>query len=160
MSAISVKEIAGAVADSEMKFTPQGKAVTKVRLAFSDPFFNEDTRQWESRNQFFVEATAWERTAEQLADVAVKGAQILVWGKLVTDQWEDRQTGEKRSKPALKIKGFRPLGKLPETGAASPGGASASGGWGDPQATTSPTGAAQPADNWGGQRSGEWGGWQ
>lgn len=139
MSAIQVKEIAGVVKDAELTFTPQGKAVAKVFLAFSDSRKNDQTQEWESLNQFFVEATAWEHTAEQIAEVATKGAQLLVWGKLQTDQWQDKQTGDKRSKPALKVQGFRPVGKLPQVGQG---------------ARPSPDQAQQ----WGGGQSDPWGG--
>lgn len=156
MSAIEVnKELGGVIEDAELRFSPQGKAFTKVRLGFSDPVFNQETQQWSNVNQFYVEGTAWERTAEQLAEVATKGTQILVWGKLVTDTWEDRETGQKRSKPSLKIKGFRPVGKLPDVGNSGGGAAQAptgqtQSGWGDQQ--TAPGG-------WGGAPSGggSWG---
>ena len=148
MSAIRIKEIAGVVADGELRFTPQGKPVFKVRLAFSDAIYDQQTQQWSNVNEFYVEGTAWERTAEQLAEVATKGAQILVWGALATDSWEDKQTGDKRSKPALKIKGFRPIGKLPEVGQQPQGG-----GFGGGQAQSQPAGQYDP---W----SGQGGGWE
>lgn len=141
MSAISIKEIAGVVKDAELTFTSQGKAVAKVYLAFSDSRKNEHTQEWESLNQFFVEGTAWENTAEQLTEAATKGAQLLVWGKLKTDQWQDKQTGDKRSKPALTIQGFRPVGKLPQAGQQS-----------------RPTQTAQQPSQWGGGQSDPWAG--
>ena len=146
MSAIFVKEIAGVVKDAELKFTQQGKAITKVYMAFSDSRKNEQTQEWESLNQFFVEGTAWEHTAEQLAEAGTKGAQLLVWGKLATDQWEDKQTGDKRSKPSLKVQGFRPVGRLPQVGQSQSSAPPQSQGWGQSQ---------PQSDVWGG--NGGWG---
>lgn len=151
MAGIFIKEVGGVVADAELKWTPQGKAVCRVRLGFSDPVYDDQTQQWSNVNQFWVEADAWERTAEQIAEVATKGTQLLVWGKLTTDQWEDKQTGEKKSKPKLKLKGFRPVGKLPQVEQQQGQGGGFSGG--QPQGQqprNDPWAAPQPAQGgWG-----------
>lgn len=49
----------------------------------------------------FVDVTAWGRTAENAAKYLSKGSQAYISGRLVLDQWNDKNTGEKRSK--LKI---------------------------------------------------------
>lgn len=143
MSAIRIKDIGGVVADADLTFTQAGKAVCKVRLGFSDAVYDQETQQWKNVNQFYVEGTAWEKTALQLAEVATQGTQLLVWGALATDQWEDKQTGDKRSKPALKIKGFRPVGKLPDVGQQAQQTQPQGHAGGQPQ--SDPWGAQQPA---------------
>ena len=52
----------------------------------------------------FVEITCWERQAEYI-DGTAKGALVCVEGRIVQDEWQDKQTGAKRSK--LKVVAHR-----------------------------------------------------
>ena len=105
----TIQETAGVIADPELRFTPQGKAVLSIRLAFNDSRYNEETRQWENTKTFYVDATAWEKTAERLADQIRKGDQVYVSGRLETQSWE--KDGEKKSKPSLTVRTMRKLEK-------------------------------------------------
>ena len=105
----TIQETAGVIADPELRFTPQGKAVLSIRLAFNDSKYNEETRQWENSKTFYVDATAWEQTAERLADQIRKGDQVYVSGRLETQSWE--KDGEKKSKPSLTVRTMRKLEK-------------------------------------------------
>ena len=105
----TIQEIAGVLADPELRFTQQGKAVLSIRLAFNDSRYNEETRQWENSKTFYVDATAWEQTAERLADQIRKGDQVYVSGRLETQSWE--KDGEKKSKPSLTVRTMRKLEK-------------------------------------------------
>ena len=98
----TIQETAGVIAEPEMRFTPQGKAVLSIRLAFNDSRYNEETRQWENTKTFYVDATAWEQTAERLAAQIRKGDQVYVSGRLETQSWE--KDGEKKSKPSLTVR--------------------------------------------------------
>lgn len=109
MAIPTIKEIAGVITEPEMRFTPQGKAVMSVRLAFNDSRYNEQTSQWENTKTFYVDATAWEQTAERLADQIRQGDQVFVEGRLDTQSWE--KDGEKKSKPNLTIRTMRKLEK-------------------------------------------------
>ena len=105
----TIQETAGVIAEPEMRFTQQGKAVLSIRLAFNDSRYNEETRQWENSKTFYVDATAWEQTAERLADQIRKGDQVYVSGRLETQSWE--KDGEKKSKPSLTVRTMRKLEK-------------------------------------------------
>ena len=105
----TIQETAGVIADPELRFTSQGKAVLSIRLAFNDSRYNEETRQWENTKTFYVDATAWEQTAERLADQIRKGDQVYVSGRLETQSWE--KDGEKKSKPSLTVRTMRKLEK-------------------------------------------------
>ena len=149
----TIQETAGVLADPELRFTSQGKAVLSIRLAFNDSRYNEETRQWENSKTFYVDATAWEQTAERLADQIRKGDQVYVSGRLETQSWE--KDGEKKSKPSLTVRTMRKLEK--NAPAQQQGGgnfASAqSAGFGAPQ----PPAPAQQ-DPWaGGQQQPAWG---
>lgn len=109
MSIPTIQGLAGITADPEMRYTPQGKAVLSVRLAFSDRKFNEQTREWDTSKSFYVDGTAWEETAERLSSQLAKGDQVYVEGRLETQSWE--KDGEKKSKPALQLRAVRKLEK-------------------------------------------------
>ena len=149
----TIQETAGVIAEPEMRFTPQGKAVLSIRLAFNDSRYNEETRQWENTKTFYVDATAWEQTAERLADQIRKGDQVYVSGRLETQSWE--KDGEKKSKPSLTVRTMRKLEKNAPTQQQGAGNfASAqSAGFGSPQSP-----AAPQQDPWaGGQQQPAWG---
>ena len=150
----TIQETAGVIADPELRFTQQGKAVLSVRLAFNDSRYNQETRQWENAKTFYVDGTAWEQTAERLADQIKKGDQVYVSGRLETQTWE--KDGEKKSKPALTIRTMRKFEKAqapqsrPGAWQSSPQGTD----WGTPQnQPPQPQQAPQPpADPWQGQQ--------
>ncbi|GAA0550169.1 single-stranded DNA-binding protein [Paractinoplanes ferrugineus] len=83
------------VDDPEIRFTPNGKAVAKVRLAFSDRKKNETTNQWEDGNKAFLEASVWNDEAEHIAESLQRGMEVLVSGKLRQREYQTRE-GEKR----------------------------------------------------------------
>src|SRR5262245_4437022 len=51
--------------------------------------------------------TAFGRTAEVIAEFVKKGNPIFVEGRLSLDQWDDKQTGQKRSKIKVIAEGFQ-----------------------------------------------------
>jgi len=143
MSIPTIQGLAGITAEPDMRFTPGGKAVLSVRLAFSDRKFNEQTREWDTSKSFYVDGTAWEDTAERLAQQLAKGDQVYVEGRLETQSWE--KDGEKKSKPVLQLRTVRKLEK---------------GNGGNNQPAQSQQPSQQPAQGgWGGQPSnvGGWG---
>ena len=117
MSIPTIHEQAGVITDVELRFTQSNKAVANVRLAFNDSKYNEDTRQWENTRTLYLDATAWEHTAERMAEHVKKGDQVYVEGRLETQEWEDKQTGQKRSKPLLQLRTIR---KFERTGNGTP----------------------------------------
>ncbi len=82
--------------DPELRRTPNGIAVTELRLA--------TTRRWSGRDgerreeSLFIDVTVWDRQAENCCQFLRKGSSIHVEGSLRMDTWEDKNTGEKRSK--------------------------------------------------------------
>jgi len=82
--------------DPELRRTTSGTAVTELRLA--------TTRTWQGRDgerreeTLFVDVTVWDRQAENCCQYLRKGSGIHVEGSLKMDTWDDKNTGEKRSK--------------------------------------------------------------
>lgn len=86
--------------DVEMRFTPSGMAVAKIGLATNRKF--RDTKTNELREEVtFVDITAFGKTAELCGQYLSKGRSVFIEGRLKFDQWDDKQTGQKRSKLAV-----------------------------------------------------------
>jgi len=134
MSIPTIQGLAGITAEPDMKYTPGGKAVLTVRLAFSDRKFNEQTREWDTTKSFYVDGTAWEDTAERLSGQLAKGDQVYVEGRLETQSWE--KDGDKRSKPVLQLRTVRKLEKGNNQPATNAGNAPADSTWGGNQPAT------------------------
>lgn len=109
MAIPTISDIAGITADPELKHTNSGKAILNIRLAFNDSKFNEETRKWDTVKTFYVDAQAWEQTAERLYDQLAKGDQVYVTGRIETQSWE--KDGEKKSKPVMNLQAVRKLAK-------------------------------------------------
>ncbi|HLL68979.1 MAG TPA: single-stranded DNA-binding protein [Micromonosporaceae bacterium] len=108
MSLPTLTGVGRATADPELRFAPSGMAVAKVNLAFNSRKKNEATGQYEDDKVFFVEAVAFKQLAENLAESVQRGVEIVVTGRLVTESWEDKNGGGKRSKPSLLIDSIGP----------------------------------------------------
>src|SRR5262245_64323529 len=82
--------------DPELRYTPKGMAIAKVGLAVNRNWTNEAGEKKEEVT--FVDVDIFGRTAENVAQYMRKGRPILIEGRLRLDQWDDKQTGQKRSK--------------------------------------------------------------
>lgn len=82
--------------DPELRYTPKGMAVAKIGLAVNRTWRSEAGEQKEEVT--FVDVDIWGRTAENVGQYMRKGSPILIEGRLRLDQWDDKQTGQKRSK--------------------------------------------------------------
>jgi single-strand DNA-binding protein len=82
--------------DPEIRFTSHGKAVGEINIAINRVWNNErGERQEEST---FVEVTIWGRQAETAQQYLTKGRGVLIEGRLHLDVWDDKATGQKRTK--------------------------------------------------------------
>ena len=82
--------------DPELRRTPSGSAVTELRLATSRSWAGRDGERKEET--LFIDVTVWDRQAETCCQYLKKGRAVHVEGYLKMDSWEDKNTGEKRSK--------------------------------------------------------------
>ena len=82
--------------DPETRYTNSGTAITDISLAVSRFYKNE---AGETRDETdFIDVTAFGRSAEIIQKHLHKGNPLFVEGRLKLDQWDDKQTGAKRSK--------------------------------------------------------------
>jgi single-strand DNA-binding protein len=90
----------------EIRFSAQGTAVAKVRLAFNARK-KDDQGNWVDGDSFFIDGKVFGQHAQNLGDSLDKGMEVVVSGRLKTERWETRD-GEKRSGPSLLIDSIGP----------------------------------------------------
>ena len=78
--------------DPEMRYTPNGNAVTSFSVATGRSYTTRDGERREETEWFTV--TAWNRLAETCNQYVVKGMRVYVEGRLKSDSWvgNDGQT--------------------------------------------------------------------
>lgn len=130
--------------DPEVKFTSKGSAVTDIGLAINRNYTLDNGEKREETT--FVDVELWGRLAEIAGEYAKKGRPIYVEGRLRMDTWEDKTSGQKRSRMKVVGENIQLLGGRPE------GGGRPSGGGGDhdnheahaPRRTAPPSRPAAP----------------
>jgi single-strand DNA-binding protein len=90
----NVTLIGNLVDDPELRFTPSGVAMAKIRMAVNRRW-RDQAGDWQENTSFFT-GTVWREQAEQAAESLQKGARVIVVGRLEQRSWETEQ-GEKRS---------------------------------------------------------------
>ena len=91
--------------DPELRYTPKGMAIAKIGLAINRTWKNEAGETKEDTT--FVDVDAFGRQAEVIGQYLKKGRPILIEGRLRLDQWDDKQTGQKRSKLGVVLESFQ-----------------------------------------------------
>src|ERR1043165_5119057 len=82
--------------DPELRYTPKGTAIAKIGLAVNR-VWTTDTGE-KKEDVTFIDVDIFGRTAENVGQFMRKGRPIMIEGRLKLDQWDDKQTGQKRSK--------------------------------------------------------------
>ena len=107
--------------DPELRYTPKGMAVARLGMAINRNWKTETGEQKEEVT--FVDIDAFGRQAEVVSQYLRKGRPVLVEGRLRLDQWDDKQTNQKRSKLLVVLESFSFLDSQ-RTGEAGAGGPS------------------------------------
>ncbi len=87
--------------DPEIRYTPKGTAVAEFGLAINRTWTNEGGQKQEEVT--FIDITLWSRIAELAQKHLTKGSSVYIEGRLHLESWDDKTTGQKRSK--LKVVG-------------------------------------------------------
>src|SRR3954470_16597670 len=87
--------------DPEVRYTPKGSAVADLGIAVNRQYTLDNGEKREEVT--FVDVTFWGRTAEVAGEYLKKGRPVFIEGRLQLDTWDDKQSGQKRSK--LKVIG-------------------------------------------------------
>jgi single-strand DNA-binding protein len=105
--------------DPELRYTPQGTAVADLRLAVTTVRGRSGSERKEET--LFIDCTVWDRQAETCSEYLSKGRPVLVEGRLIEDQWQDKETGERRSRVKVYVQNVQFLGSRGEGGSGSSG---------------------------------------
>ena len=104
--------------DPEIRYTPKGTAVAEIGLAVNRVYSGEDGERKEETT--FVDVTLWARQAEVAGQYLKKGRPVFIEGRLQLDSWEDKQTGQKRSRLRVVGENLQLLGSRQDAEGTSP----------------------------------------
>lgn len=88
-------------ADPSLTFTGNGTAKLAFSVAVNHVW--RDAAGEQQKKVSYFDCVAWRQTAEQAADVLSKGIGVIVTGRLEQRSWDDKETGQKRSKIELVV---------------------------------------------------------
>jgi single-strand DNA-binding protein len=106
--------------DPEVRYTSGGQAVANLRIATSRSWTDKQSSQRKEETEWH-DVEVWGKQAEQCGEFLAKGRQVYVEGRLKTDSWDDKQTGQKRFRVKVVADTVRFLGGGGR-GAGGPGG--------------------------------------
>jgi single-strand DNA-binding protein len=99
--------------DPEVRYTPKGTAVADIGIAVNRIYSGDDGEKKEEVT--FIDVTLWARQAEIAQEYLKKGRQVFIEGRLQLDTWDDKQTGQKRSRLRVVAENMQMLGSRGES---------------------------------------------
>ena len=81
--------------DPEVRYTSGGQAVATLRIATSRSWTDKQSGQRKEETEWH-DVEVWGKQAEQCGEYLAKGRQVYVEGRLKTDKWQDKQSGQDR----------------------------------------------------------------
>ncbi|MBT6484434.1 MAG: single-stranded DNA-binding protein, partial [Planctomycetaceae bacterium] len=114
--------------DPQVRYTPNQTAVTDLGLAVNRTWYDKGSQQ-KREEVTFVDVTLWGRQAEVAGEYLSKGRSVLIEGRLHLDSWDDKETGQKRSKLKVVCENMTMVGGRNEQGGGSRGGSQGGGGY-------------------------------
>ncbi|MGE5209409.1 MAG: single-stranded DNA-binding protein [Alphaproteobacteria bacterium] len=106
--------------DPEVRYTPKGSAVCDLGVAVNRAYTTDTGEKREEVT--FVDVTLWGRTAEVASEYLKKGRPVFIEGRLQMDSWDDKQTGQKRTRLRVVAENMQLLGGRPPGGTTDTGG--------------------------------------
>ena len=123
--------------DPEVRYTPKGTAVCDISLAINRSLPAEQEGGERREETTYVDVTLWGKTAENAGKYLAKGRSVFIDGRLALETWDDKQTGQKRSRLKVVAESLQFLGSKPAQGQGQ--------GQGAPTSGPKPTAASRPA---------------
>jgi single-strand DNA-binding protein len=123
--------------DPEVRYTPKGSAVCDLGIAVNRVYTTDSGEKREEVT--FVDVVLWARLAEIAGEYLKKGRPVFIEGRLQMDSWDDKQTGQKRTKLRVVGESMQLLGGRPGGGGAATEAA------GENPKTSAPPKASTPA---------------
>lgn len=81
--------------DPEMRYTPNGKAVTEFSIAVNEG-------SGEKRTTEYIDCQVWDKLAETVAEHCRRGRKVLIEGRYTTEKWMDAKTQSERKRVRIK----------------------------------------------------------
>lgn len=97
--------------DPELRTTPNGASVCSFSVAVNRVYKDANGEQREDVS--FIDCSAWGKLGEMIHQYAKKGSGVLVSGRLDQRSWEDKTTGQKRSRVEIVVEDFNFAGSAP-----------------------------------------------
>ena len=99
--------------DPEVRYTPKGSAVCDLGVAVNRVYTTDSGEKREEVT--YVDVVLWARLAEIAGEYLKKGRPVFIEGRLQMDTWDDKQSGQKRTKlrvvgESMQLLGSRPAG--------------------------------------------------
>lgn len=104
--------------DPEIKHTTSGTPIADFAIAVSRFWKSDSGERMEETD--FIDITAYGTTASVIAEHLKKGRAVYVEGRLKLDQWDDKQTGAKRSRLKCIAESMQFVGPKPQTSEPAP----------------------------------------
>ncbi len=109
MRGFSKAIIAGNVTrDPEMRTTPSGAQVCSFSVAVNRTFKDSSGNQQDQVS--YIDCVAWGKSGELIAQYTKKGSSLLVSGRLEQRSWEDKNSGQRRSRTEVIVEDFTFMG--------------------------------------------------
>ena len=100
--------------DPELRSTPNGASVCSFSVAVNRTYRDASGEQKEDVS--FIDCSAWGKLGEMISQYAKKGTGVLVSGRLDQRSWEDKTTGQKRSRVEIVVEDFNFTGAARDNG--------------------------------------------
>jgi single-strand DNA-binding protein len=104
--------------DPELRVTPKGTPICQFGIAVNRQYKDDSGATRDETT--FVDIEAWGKQGELVAKYLGKGSQCMVEGRLKLDQWEDKASGQKRSRLKVVLDNVQFLGAPRGSGASAP----------------------------------------
>ena len=97
--------------DPEVRYTPKGSAVCDLGIAVNRVYTTDSGEKREEVT--YVDVVLWARLAEIAGEYLKKGRPVFIEGRLQMDTWDDKQTGQKRTRLRVVGESMQLLGSRP-----------------------------------------------
>lgn len=111
----------------ELRFSPSGVAVAAFTIVTSRRVKDPATNEWGDADVTFWDCKAFKQLAENICESLDKGLEVIAVGRAVQESWEDKQTGQKRSKISVRVDAIGPSLRYATARVEKSGGGSGSG---------------------------------
>ncbi len=95
--------------EPEVRYTPKGSAVSDLGIAVNRTYVTDSGEKMQETT--YVDVVVWSRLAEIAGQFLHKGSPVFIEGRLQMDTWEDKATGQKRSKIRVVADNLQFLGR-------------------------------------------------